>query len=143
MAQINSEVYLVGPLDLIEMLVLVYVDCNELVADFRRVLCSVDKAELFVVDSLSDDGLLVEVDVLALHAFGPSDFVEALTEENDISQNDLVEIFVDTLTCAEEVESENLIYEHIRAVLLCQVEVVTLPLGIPLDDGRGDVFQLL
>jgi len=47
------------------------------------------------------------------------------------------------LAGAEEVESEDLIDEHLGAVLLGQVEVVTLPLGIPLNYGRWDVLAFV
>ena len=81
-AEVDGQVNLVRPLDLVEMLVLVDIDCDKFVADFRCVLGSVDKAELLVVDGFSQLRLLVQINVLALEAFVPSDLVQALTEEN-------------------------------------------------------------
>lgn len=50
--QIDGEVNLIRPLDLIEMLVLVNIDGHELVANLRSMLGCVDKAELLCVNGL-------------------------------------------------------------------------------------------
>ena len=59
MAEVDGQIDLVGPLDLVEVLVLINIDCNELVADFRGMLSGVDEAELLVVDGFSKLRLLV------------------------------------------------------------------------------------
>jgi hypothetical protein len=59
MTEVDGQIDLVGPLDLVEVLVLINIDCNELVAYFRGMLSGVDEAELLVVDGFSKLRLLV------------------------------------------------------------------------------------
>jgi hypothetical protein len=59
MAEVDGQIDLIGPLDLVEVLVLINIDCNELIADFRGMLSGVDEAELLVVDGFSKLRLLV------------------------------------------------------------------------------------
>jgi len=115
------------------MFVLVDVHGHKFVANFWGVLGCIDQAELLGVHLLQDLRLLVEVDALRFDFLVPSDLIQTLAEEDHIGQHNLIEFFVHSLTGPEQVKREDLIHQHLRPVLLRQVEIVSFPFGVALD----------
>lgn len=110
------------------MAVLVHVDGHKVVADFGRVLCRICEAELVVLGSLRQLGLLFEQHFVALNALLPADFVEALSEENYVGQDSLVEHLVSLARCSVQEEGENFVDQHIQLVVVAQFIVIALPI---------------
>ena len=127
MAEVDGEVDLVGLADLHQVAVLVHVDGHEVVADLRSVLCGVGKTELVVLRGLRQLGLLLEEDLVALHPLLPADLVEALSEEDDVGEDGLVEHLVGLARRPVQIQREDFVDQHIHLVVVVQFVVVALP----------------
>ena len=75
MAEIEGQVDAVSSLDGEQWLVVFDVHCDELVADFRRVLCCVCKTELRGLHFLVNVRVLCKINLVRLYAFGPPNVV--------------------------------------------------------------------
>lgn len=126
---IDGQINLLALDDLNFTLVLLHVDCNEFIADFRSMLSTVDGAEWLLFKLLKVFWLSFCV---VLFALSPSDFVQAFAEEDDEGKDSLVERVVDLLGDIVEVEGENFVNEHLQFLILGQVVVVSSPaLSLP------------
>jgi hypothetical protein len=94
---------LIGTLDLVYVFILVDVNGHKFIADFWSMFRGIGEAKIFSLHSILEFWFLLQVDIIALYALVPADFVEAFTEEDDISEDGLVEFFVHALTCAEKI----------------------------------------
>ena len=128
MAQVDRQVNLVGLRDLKDRLLILHVHRNQLVADLRGMLSVVHEAELLVGDVPLEVGLVLQLDALRLDFLAPAVFVEALPEEDDVGQHNPVVLLVDSVADSVEVQSEDLVDQHLLTVLIVQQVVVALPL---------------
>ena len=87
-AHVDCQVYLLALYDLKLAFVLLHVDCDEFVADFRGVLRCVYYAEWALFECVKVLGLCLCV---ALPSLLPSDLIEALPEKDDEGENGPIE----------------------------------------------------
>lgn len=93
-AQVDCEIDLVRLANFHQVTVLVHVHGHEVVADFRSVFGGIGQAELVVLRGFCELWLLFEKDFVALDALLPANLVEALSEEDHVSQDSFVEHLV-------------------------------------------------
>lgn len=94
MAKVYRQVDAVRPLNCKHVSVLLNVNGDKLVADFRCVLSRVGETKLGSLHQLLDVLAVVEVDLLALDALGPPNLIQALPKENHERQDRFVVIGV-------------------------------------------------
>ena len=87
-AHVDCQVYLLALDDLKLAFVLLHVDCDEFVADFRGVLCCVHYAEWVLFECVKVLWLCLSV---AFPTFLPSDLIKALPEKDDEGENGPIE----------------------------------------------------
>ena len=104
-----------------------HVNCHEFIADLRGVFSIVDQAELLGVSLLLEVRFLLQLDSLRFNLLLPANLIETLSEENGVHEHSAIEGIVYLLRKSEEVERENLIYEHVVPIAICKVLVVPLP----------------
>ena len=78
--------------DVKNVLFVLHVNSNELVADFWSMLCVVYGAEKLSLDILLKLHVALKLDALTFDLLAPAVLVEALSEEDDVCQDDLVVI---------------------------------------------------
>jgi len=126
-AQVDRQVDLVRLCDLINISILFHIYGHELIADLRRVFSIIHRSKLFGAGSLGKLRIIVNIAILTLNKLLPSNIIEALAEEDDISQQDLVEHLIDLTRSPEKVERENFINQHVNTIVICQVVIATFP----------------
>ena len=83
-AHVDCQIYLLALDDLKLALVLLHVDCDEFVADFRGMLSRVHYAERVLFECVKILGLSLSV---ALPTFLPANLIKALPEKDDEGEN--------------------------------------------------------
>lgn len=126
-AEVDGEIDLIGLADFHKVTILVHVDRNEVVANFRRVLGSVGQTELVVLSSFGQLWLFFQKNLITLDALLPADFVEAFSKKDDVGKNCLVKHLVSLSGCPVEIQSKDLIHQHVQFVVMTQLVVVSLP----------------
>ena len=127
MAQVDGKVDLVWLRDLEHALVLVHVNSNEFVADFRSVLGGVDQTKLLSASGFSKVRRIVDGNLITFDALLPADLVEAFPEEDNVGKHCLVEHLIDARGCAVQIKGEDLVHQHLSTIMLREVVVVVLP----------------
>ena len=127
MAEVDGQINLVVLWDVKDVLLVLHVNCHELVADLRGMLGVVHRAEQLSLDVLLEFHVRLKLDAFALDLLAPSVLVKALSEKDDISEDSAVVILVDPITHPVKVERKDLIHEHVLAVPVCQAVVISLP----------------
>ena len=84
MTEIDSQVYLVMLRNIIYTLLVLHVDCHELITYFRRVFCVVLFTKLLGGDGDFQFWLVFQFDSFTLNLLTPAVFVETLSEENNV-----------------------------------------------------------
>lgn len=107
-------------LDVEDRLLVLHVNCHELVADLRSVLCVVHKAERLFGNLLLDLWVFFEFYAFALNLLAPAVFVEALSEEDDVGQHCPIVLLVDSIAHTVQVKREDLVNLHLLPVLVVQ-----------------------
>ena len=128
MTEVDGQVDLIVLWDVKDVLLVLHVNCHELVANFRSVLRIVDRAEQLSLDILLQLHVGLKLDAFALDLFAPAVLIEALSEENDVGQDDLVVVFVDSIRHSIQIQGEDFIDKHILSISICKTIVVSLPL---------------
>lgn len=77
-----------------DVLLVLHVHCDELVANFRSMLSVVDKAELLILDVHLHLWIIVQPDAFTFDFLAPAIFVQTFSEENHIRQNGSVIVVV-------------------------------------------------
>lgn len=85
MAKVDGEIDLVVLRDVENVFLVLHVHSHELVANFWRVLSVVDRAEELSLDVLLQLDVAFKFDALGFNFFAPAIFVEALSEEDNVS----------------------------------------------------------
>jgi hypothetical protein len=84
MAEINGEVYLIMLRNIVDTLLVLHVDCYELVTYLGRVFRIVLLAKLFRRDRHLQIWLVFQFYSFALYLLTPAIFVQTLSEENHV-----------------------------------------------------------
>lgn len=119
MAEVDGEIDLVVLWDVEDVLFVLHVHGNELIANFRCMLGVVHKAELLGLDVDLKHWVAFKSDALALDFLSPSVLIEAFSEENNVGQNGLVVSLVDTVAHPVEIECKDFIHKHLLSILVC------------------------
>lgn len=127
MAEVDGQIDLVVLGYVNDRFLVLHVHCDELVADLGRVLGVVDQAELLVGDIRLELWVVLELDALAFDLLAPAILVEALSEEDHVSQDDFVIALVDSVTHPVQIQGEDLVNQHLLPVLVRQKIVISLP----------------
>jgi hypothetical protein len=83
-AKVDCEIDLVVFWDVEDVLFVFHVHCNKLIANLRRMLSIVDKAELLSFDVNFQNWVAFKSNTFTFDLFTPSIFIKAFPEENDI-----------------------------------------------------------
>lgn len=97
MAKVDGKIDLVVLWDVEDVLFVLHVYGNELVANFRRMLGVVDKAELLGLDVNFKDWVAFKSDAFTFNFLSPTVLVETLSEKDHVGQYSLVVILVDAV----------------------------------------------
>ena len=127
MAKVNRQVNLVMLGYVYDRLFVLHVHCHKLVAYLGRVLGVVDQAELLVGNVRLQFRIVLELDALTFDLLAPAILVEALSEEDHVSQDDFVIALVDSVTHPVQIQGEDLVNQHLLPVLVRQKIVISLP----------------
>lgn len=84
-AQVNGEINLIVLRDVEDVLLVLHVHRHELVADFWRMLCIVNRAEKLPLNVLLKLDVAFKFDALALNFLAPAILVEAFSEKDHVS----------------------------------------------------------
>ena len=128
MAEVDGQINLVVLWDVKDVLLVLHVNCHELVADLRGMLGVVHRAEQLSLDVLLEFHVRLKLDAFALDLLAPSVLVEALSEEDDVGQDNFIVIFIDPIRHSIEIQCENFVNKHILSVPIGKAIVVSLPL---------------
>ena len=132
MAQVDCEVDLVMFRDIKYVFLVLHVNRHKLIANFRCMLGIVNHAELLVGHVIFHFWIVFQFDALTFDLLAPTVFVKALSEEDNVGENDLVVVLVDSIAHSVQIESKNFIYQHFLAIIVCQKIVVSLPFRLAL-----------
>ena len=113
--------------DVEDILLVLHVNSDELVADLWGMLRVVHRAEKLPLDVLLQLNIAFQLDAFALDLLAPAVLVQTLPEEDDVGQHSAVVALVDSVAHPVQVEGEDLIHEHILAVTISEAVVVPLP----------------
>ena len=80
--------------DVYDVLLVLHVHSDELVANFWSMLGVVDKAELLILDVHLHLWIIVQPDAFTFDFLSPAVFVQTLSEEDHISQNGPVIVLI-------------------------------------------------
>jgi len=96
-AKVDGKIDLVVLWDVEDVLFVLHVYGNELVANFRRMLGVVDKAELLGLDVNFKDWVAFKSDAFTFNFLTPTVLVETLSEKDYVGQYGFVVILVDAV----------------------------------------------
>jgi len=108
-AQVDGQVNLVMLWDVENVLLVLHVDRDEFVTDFGSVLSVINQTELFVLYVSLHVWIVFKSDTFALDSLGPSVLIKALSEEDDVSQYNLVIVLVNAVAHSVEVQCKDFI----------------------------------
>ena len=97
MAKVDGKIDLVMLWDVEDVLFVLHVYGNELVANFRRMLGVVDKAELLGLDVNFKDWVAFKSDAFTFNFLSPTVLVETLSKKDNVGQYGFVVILVDAV----------------------------------------------
>lgn len=97
-AKVDGKIDLVVLWDVEDVLFILHVYSNELVANFRRMLGVVHEAELLSLDINFKHWVAFKSDTFTFDFLSPAVLVETLSEEDNICQDSFIVILVDSVT---------------------------------------------
>jgi hypothetical protein len=127
MAEVDRQIYLVWLRYLELILLVLHEDGDELIANLWGVLGVVGEAILLSVHHLLKGRILFRLEALALDFLGPSDFVQAFSEEDGVHDNCFVEDIVDLQRDSVQVIGEDFVDMHVLSFAVREVIVISLP----------------
>lgn len=76
------------------------------------------EAKLLLFHALFQAWFLFNLEIFALNLLGPAKFIQTFTEEDCISQDRAVKLFIHLLRYLPQVKCENFINQHANAVVV-------------------------
>lgn len=101
MAKVYCQIDLIWLRDIKLISLVFHKYCDKLIADFGSMFSIISQTKLFSVHSLSKVWIFINLNALALNLLLPSDLIKALSEQDSIHKDSLVELFIDFLRDSE------------------------------------------
>jgi len=128
-AKVDGKIDLVMLWDVEDVLFVLHVYGNELVANFRRMLGVVHEAELLGLDINFKHRVAFKSDAFTFNFLSPAVLVKTFSEKDHIGQYSLVVVLVDAVAHPVQIKRKNFIHEHFLSIFVGQVIVISLPFG--------------
>jgi len=132
MTQVNGQIYLIMFGNVYDWFLVLHVYSHKLVANLWCMFSIVNYTELLVSNIIFHFWIILQFNTFTFNLFTPSVLVQALSEEDHVSKNNLVIILIDSVAHSVEIQSKNFINQHFLSVIICQQIVVSLPLWLTL-----------
>jgi len=99
-AEVDRQVNLIVLRNVDDALLVFHVYCHEFIADFWSVFGVILETKLLVLNVMLHLWVVVQFDAFAFDFLAPTVFVQAFAEEDDVGQDCLVVILVDSIAHA-------------------------------------------